>query len=173
MAYRNEVWLMASKPVADKVFKIIAGIAPTHGSQFDTIKVSPSGKTYLFHAYDTLWNDLDEEDKLPNAINDLRNELSDSAEDDEGYSFVRNGDERDDWEMYEENSDILEGELYTDGCDDKDFELWNEVDRDGTIHEVDKKQRCKAKWKEFQKAIKACGMKTVLPLNKVIAPIKK
>lgn len=140
MAYQNEGWLLASKPVADKVFKILADIALTSGSQFDYIKVSPSGNTYLFHAY-TWWNDLD--------------------------------DKEDDWDMFDENSDILEGELYNDGCDDEEFDLWNEVDRDGTIHEVDKGQLCKAKWEEFQKAIKAYGMKTILPLDKVIAPIKK
>lgn len=172
MSYHNEVWLLASKPVADKVFKILEGIAPTSGSQFDSIKVSPSGNTYLFHAY-TWWNELDGTDKLPKAINELLDALTYSEDAKEGYSFVRNGDEREDWDKSDENSGILEGELYSDGCDDADFELWNNVDRDGTIHEVDKRQLCEEKWSEFQKAIEAYGMKTVLPLDEVIVPIEK
>lgn len=172
MSYHNEVWLLASKPVADKVFKIIAGLDPTQGSQFDTIKVSPSGKTYMFHAY-TWWNDFDDNDKLPKAINELLDAVSDRDDDEEGYTFVRNGDERDDWSMREENTGILEGELYSDGCSEEEFELWNDVDADGTIHEIDKHELCNNKWIDFQKAIKAFGMKTVLPLDKVIAPIEE
>jgi hypothetical protein len=170
MSYHNEVWLLASKPVADKVFKIIAGLDPTLGSQFDTIKVSPSGNTYMFHAY-TWWNDLDANDKLPKAINELLDDVSDRDDAEEGYTFVRNGDERADWSMFESNVEILEGELYSDGCSEDAFDLWNDVDADGTIHEIDKHELCNDKWIEFQTAIKAFGMKTVLPLDKVIAPI--
>jgi hypothetical protein len=165
MAYRSQIWILASKTVAGRIFEFLNTV-PEGKDSFETIKVSNDGNTYYFYRWG-LWDENDESDVLATGVNAILNSVDEKVKTD-GYWFVRNGDDREDWEDFSVNSGSLEGELYSDGAAAGDFDDWRDVDADGTIHEIDVMERCRAEWKKFQKAIEPYGMKTVVALEQAI-----
>lgn len=165
MAYRSQIWMLASKTVAGRIFEFLKSV-PEGKEAFETIKVSNDGSTYYFYRWGT-WDENDESDVLATGVNAILNSVDEKVKTD-GYWFVRNGDDREDWEDFVVHSVCLEGELYSDGAAAGDFDVWRDVDADGTVHENDVMERCRIEWEKFQKAIEPYGMKSVVALEQAI-----
>ena len=165
MAYNSQIWMLASKTVAGRIFELLKTV-PEGNEAFETIKVSNDGNTYYFYRWGK-WDENDESDVLATGVNEILNSVDEKVKTD-GYWFVRNGDDREDWEDFVVHSVCLEGGLCSDGAVEGAFDDWRDVDADGTIHEIDVMERCRAEWEKFQKAIEPYGMKTVVALEQAI-----
>lgn len=162
MAYRNNVYLLASNYLAEHIFDIIK---ETDDNPFDKIKISPEGTTYYFEAVYHTWNET--EDGVPKRIMEL---LAATTDD---FTYYRVGEESGDTE-YDCHGCPEEGEVYSDGSPIAD--LWEDVtvDKDGA-HVVPRSaiEKFRPLWVELFNKAEAFGLKFKVNLEDAVEEIEK
>ena len=159
MGYRSDVQILASKKVADEIFKVIK----EHGNLFDDIKVSPTGNTYYFSTYCKWYDDSPEDYPDVCAIRDV---LCDA--DEKEFYFVRDGEE--DGDIDRDGSGWLhdlEGGIDP-GSHDECIDTWDLVDSDGTVQKTSPVEKLKPFWDKFKEKAELLGLAITVDLTDIV-----
>ena len=164
MAYRSNVYILASKGIAEKIFKVLNTIAK-ECQPFDNIKVSPTGETYLFEAIWYAWDDfsdgVEKQIKMALTSEDENEELP--------YEYIRAGDEREDIDRMSVG-EVEEGEIYDDGHADF-MDTWDDVELDENGYhtvKVSNLEKFRPFWDEMAKKAESFGLKVVVSLEDAV-----
>ena len=114
MSYYSNVYILAEKRIAKKILVYLS----VHGNCFDEIRISPTGKTVMFHADDISWHR--EDSTQIDMIMDILERSSKSK-----YKFIRFGEQEDDVEQLGQGK-VSEGSLTEDGIDPS-INDWEEI----------------------------------------------
>ena len=164
MAYRSNVYILASKGIAEKIFKVLTTTAK-ESQPFDNIKVSPTGETYFFEA---IWHTWDEfSDGVAKKI--MQALTSETGNTELPYQYIRAGDEREDIDRVSVGV-VTEGEIYDDGSSEL-IDTWDDVELDENGYhtvKVSNIEKFRPFWDELAKKAESFGLKVVVSLEDAV-----
>ena len=165
MAYRSNVYILASKGIAEKIFKVLNTTAK-ESQPFDNIKVSPTGETYFFEA---IWHTWDE--NSDGVAKNIMQALTSENENTElPYEYIRAGDEREDIDRVSAGV-VEEGEIFDDGAAEF-MDAWDDVELDENGYhtvKVSNLEKFRPFWDEMaKKAESLFGLKVVVSLEDAV-----
>lgn len=168
MAYRSNVYILASKGIAEKIFKVLNTTAK-ESQPFDNIKVSPTGETYFFEA---IWHSWDENtDGVAKKI--MQALTSENENRDLPYQYIRAGDEREDIDRVSVGV-VTEGEIFDDGAAEF-MDAWDDVELDENGYhtvKVSNLEKFRPFWDELAKKAESFGLKVVVSLEDAVKDAK-
>lgn len=164
MAYRSNVYILACKGIAEKIFKVLNTTAK-ECQPFDDIKVSPTGETYFFEA---IWHTWDE--NTDGVAKNIMQALTSENENTElPYQYIRAGDEREDIDRMSVGS-VEEGEIFDDGYAEF-MDTWDDVELDENGYhtvKVSNLEKFRPFWDELVKKAESFGLKVVVSLENAV-----
>jgi hypothetical protein len=164
MAYRSNVYILASKGIAEKIFKVLNTTAK-ESQPFDNIKVSPTGETYFFEA---IWHTWDE--NSDGVAKNIMQALTSENENTElPYEYIRAGEARDDIDRMSIGL-VEEGEIYDDGHAEF-MDTWDDVEVDENGYhtvKVSNLEKFRPFWDELAKKAESFGLKVVVSLEDAV-----
>lgn len=164
MAYRSNIYILASKGIAEKIFKVLNTTAKEY-QPFDNIKVSPTGETYFFEAICHTWD----EGSDGVAKNIMRALTSETGNTELPYEYIRAGEARDDIDRMSIGS-VEEGEIYDDGPAEF-MDSWDDVELEENGYntvKVSNLEKFRPFWDELAKKAESFGLKVVVSLEDAV-----
>lgn len=164
MAYRSNVYILASKGIAEKIFKVLNTTAKD-AQPFDNIKVSPTGETYFFEAIWHAWDEFSDgvAKKIMQAL------TSENGNTELPYQYIRAGDEREDINRVSVGV-VTEGEIYDDGSSVL-IGTWDDVELDENGYhtvKVSNLEKFRPFWDEMAQKAESFGLKVVVSLEDAV-----
>jgi len=159
MSYRSNVYILACKGIAEKIFKVLNTTAKDV-QPFDAIKVSPTGDTYFFEAIRHTW-DENSEGVAKNIMQALTSENENTEL---PYKYIREGDEREDIDRVSVGY-IEEGEIFDDGPAEF-MDTWDDVALDENGYhtvKVSNLEKFHPFWNEMAKKAEEFGLNSWYP----------
>lgn len=162
MSYRSNIYILASKGIAEKIFKVLNTTAK-ESQPFDTIKVSPTGNAYLFEAILHSWDEYSDgvAKNIMQALTSDHTELP--------YQYIRAGDEREDIDRVSVGY-LEDGEIYDDGHPEY-MDAWDDVALDENGYHTVKAsnlEKFRPFWDEMAKKADSFGLKVVVSLEDAV-----
>lgn len=169
MAYRSNIYILASKGIAEKIFKVLNTTAK-ESQPFDEIKVSPTGETYFFEA---IWHTWDEfSDGVAKQV--MKALTSENYNTELPYQYIRTGDEREDIDRMSVGV-VEEGEIFDDGAAEF-MDAWDDVELDDNGYhtvKVSNFEKFRPFWDEMAKKAESFGLKFKVNLEDAVGEIEK
>ena len=164
MAYRSNVYILASKGIAEKIFKVLHTTAKD-SQPFDNIKVSPTGETYFFEAIWHAWDEFSDgvAKKIMQAL------TSENGNTELPYQYIRAGDEREDIDRVSVGV-VEEGEIFDDGSSEL-IGTWDDVELDENGYhtvKVSNLEKFRPFWDEMAQKAESFGLKVVVSLEDAV-----
>lgn len=164
MAYRSNVYILACKGIAEKIFKVLNTTAK-ECQPFDDIKVSPTGETYFFEA---IWHTWDE--NTDGVAKNIMQALTSENENTElPYQYIRARDEREDIDRMSVGS-VEAGEIFDDGYAEF-MDTWDDVELDENGYhtvKVSNLEKFRPFWDELVKKAESFGLKVVVSFEDAV-----